>query len=275
MGKKQFTSIVITSSLALGALIILFPILIVLLNSFKTDGEILSSVLSIPKQFTFDNYWMAYQKLEYLKSAFNTLILTLFSVAGIVICSSLAGYKLSRTPGKVSGFLFFLFISSMLIPFHSIMIPLTKVAMILGIKDSVLGLSLMYIGLGVNMAIFLYHGFAKQIPKEMEEAAVIDGCNQFQIFTKIIFPLLKPVTITVIILDTLWIWNDFLLPMLMLTDNENATLVLSMNRFFGKYNADWDMVLAGIILTSIPVVVFYMLLQKHIIKGISAGSVKG
>jgi raffinose/stachyose/melibiose transport system permease protein len=154
------------------------------------------------------------------------------------------------------------------------MITLTKVAKGMQVQGSLWGLGLIYIGLGVNMAIFLYHGFVKTIPKELEEAARIDGCNDFQIFTKIIFPLLKPITATILILDLLWLWNDFLLPLIMLTDVNNYTLMLSVNMLFGQYNSDWPKILSGLIVTALPVVVFYAIFQKYILKGIADGAIK-
>ena len=172
----------------------------------------------------------------------NSAIVSFLGIGGIVFCASLAGYKLSRTSGRLSNLIFFLFVASMLVPFHSIMIPLTRVAKGMGVQGSTYGLALIYIGLGVNMAIFLYHGFVKSIPRELEESAQIDGCNEFQTFFQIIFPLLLPITVTIAILDFLWIWNDFLLPLLMLTDVNRYTLILSTNMLFGEYNKEWPLI---------------------------------
>src|SRR5690606_4785626 len=145
-------------------------------------------------------------RLDMLSSSINSATVSILGIAGILFCASLAGYKLSRTSGRLSGLLFMLFIASMLVPFHSIMIPLTRMAKALHASGSIYGLSLIYIGLGVNMAIFLYHGFVKSIPRELEEAAYIDGCSEIKMYFKVIFPLLLPITVTIAILDFLWIW---------------------------------------------------------------------
>jgi raffinose/stachyose/melibiose transport system permease protein len=273
MGKK-LVSVGTTLILAIFAAISFFPIYMALINSFKSPGEIFSSALKFPSKFHFENYTGIFQQLNLLHSAWNTVIVTVIGLTGIVFCGSLAGYKLARTSGRLSNFLFTLFLASMLVPFHSIMITLTKVAKGVDVQGSTFGLGLIYIGLGVNMAIFLYHGFVKTIPKELEEAAKIDGCNDFQIFTKIIFPLLKPITATILILDILWLWNDFLLPLIMLTDVNNYTLMLSINMLFGQYNNDWPKILSGLIITALPVIVFYAIFQKYILKGIAEGAIK-
>src|SRR5699024_3968367 len=157
-----------------------FPIYMAVLNSFKTHGEIFDSVLAFPKSFNFENYINVFNRLNLLSSGFNTVIVTAVGLIGIVLCGSMAGYKLARTPGKLSAIIFALFVASMLIPFHSIMITLSQMAKGLGLQGSLFGLGLIYIGLGSNMAVFLYHGFVKSVPLELEEAAKIDGCNDFQ-----------------------------------------------------------------------------------------------
>lgn len=275
MRKLKIVPALTTVLLIILGIYTLFPIYMAILNSFKTQTEMFQSVLSFPMHFNFDNYKLAFAKMDFFRTTFNTIYITALSVLGIIIVSSMAGYKMAKTPGKISGFLFLLFTSSMLIPFHAMMIPLFKVAKGLGLSGTKTGLVLVYIGLGVNMAIFLYHGFSKSIPKELEEAALIDGCNEFQMFYKIIFPLLKPITATIAILDVLWVWNDFMLPLLMITNVKDYTLILTTNMFFGKYSSDWPSVLAGLVSTWIPVVIFYSIFQKNIVKGIVAGAVKG
>ena len=173
-------------------------------------------------------------------------------------------------------FLFGLFVMSMLIPFHAIMITLTQISRELNVQGSTVGLGLIYIGLGVPMSIFLCHGFVKSIPRELEEAAVLEGCNEIQLFGFIIFPLLLPIIATIAILNTLWMWNDFLLPLLMLTDSSTYTLLISTSMLFGEYGInDWSAILASLVLTLLPVIVMYLLLQKYIISGIADGALKG
>lgn len=261
--------------LLLFAVISFFPLYMTVVNSLKTEEEMFRSILSLPTVLHYENFSSAYQKTQMMSSLMNTVILSVLGIGGILLFASLAGYKLSRTPGKLSGVIFFLFISSMLIPFQSIMIPLVKTAKALSLQGSVYGLAVMYIGLGVNMAIFLYHGFVKSIPRELEESAYMDGCGQFRTFMTIILPLLLPITVTIGILDFLWIWNDFLLPLLMLSDVNNYTLILSTNKLFGEYTKEWSLILAALVLTAVPVILIYAIFQKFIVSGIAEGAVKG
>lgn len=253
----------------------LFPIYMGLLNSFKSDGEMLNNVLAFPSRLNFSNYLDAYRKIEYMNSFINTVAVTVIGVVGIILFASMAGYKMSRTPGKLSTFLFGLFVLSSLIPFHSIMISLVKITKELYVQGTTYGLGLIYIGLGVALAIFLYHGFVKSIPRDLDEAALIDGCGEFRLFFSIILPLLLPITATVAILNALWMWNDFLLPLLMLTDSKYYTLLISTNMLFGEYNNDWSAILSALILTMLPVLIVYMFMQKYILSGISEGAIKG
>ncbi|WP_366347808.1 carbohydrate ABC transporter permease [Paenibacillus amylolyticus] len=275
MRRQRLNSYLIRLLLILGSLVAMLPIYMAVVNSFKTQGEMFQSFIALPTTLHWENYSDAFNKINLLGSSMNSAIVSFLGIGGIVFCASLAGYKLSRTSGRLSNLIFFLFVASMLVPFHSIMIPLTRVAKGMGVQGSTYGLALIYIGLGVNMAIFLYHGFVKSIPRELEESAQIDGCNEFQTFFQIIFPLLLPITVTIAILDFLWIWNDFLLPLLMLTDVNRYTLILSTNMLFGEYNKEWPLILSSLVLTAIPVILIYAFFQKFIMEGIAEGAVKG
>lgn len=273
--KRLFSNIVIYSTLCLVLAFWLFPLLMALMNSFKTNGQLLTSVMSLPTSFDFTNYVRTIEKMHYLRSLGNTVLLSFLSVALMVLFSALAGWRLCRTKTRLSSILFGLFVFSMLIPFSSIMIPLYKVVLTLKIKNSLVGLSFVYAGMGVSMAIFLYHGFVKGIPLELEEAASIDGCSRMKTFIYIVFPMLKPITATICITNVLWVWNDFLLPLINISDNKKYTLLLSTNTLFGQYNSDWTAILSALILAAIPVIIFYALFQKQILKGITDGAVKG
>ena len=261
--------------LIIGALFWLAPLLLALMNSFKTNGELLTNVLSLPQSLSFENYARTLDKMHYFRSLGNTVLLSGVSVTLIILFSSLAGWKLCRTKTRLSKFIFGLFVFSMLIPFSSIMIPIYRVILALKLKNSLLGLSLVYAGLGVSMAVFLYHGFVKGIPQELEEAAEMDGCGQLQVFRYMVFPLLKPITATVCITNVLWVWNDFLLPLLVISDNKTYTLLLSTNTLFGQYSSDWTAILSALIIAALPVIVFYAFFQKQILRGISEGALKG
>lgn len=273
--KRLMTNIVIYGGLSVLALFWLFPLLMALMNSFKTNGELLTNVMALPGSLSFENYSRSIEKMNYLRSFVNTAFLSFMGVLLIIIFSALAGWRLCRTKTKLSSFLFGLFVFSMLIPFSSIMMPLYKVILALHIKNSLLGLSFVYSGLGVSMAIFLYYGFVKGIPLEMEEAAEIDGCSKIKTFLYIIFPMLKPITATICITNVLWIWNDFLLPLITISDNHKYSLLLSTNTLFGQYSSDWAAILSALILSAIPVIIFYAVFQKQILKGITDGAIKG
>ena len=261
--------------LTLGALYTLFPLGMALMNSFKTNGQLLLNPMSLPTSYTLDNYLRTWEKMHYLRSLGNTVVLAGAGVGLIVLFSSLAGWKLNRTKTRLSSVLLSLFVFSMLIPFSSIMIPLYRVVLVLKIKNSLLGLALVYAGMGVSMAIFLYHGFVGSIPLELEEAAAIDGCSSLQTFFWVLLPLLKPITATIVITNVLWIWNDFLLPLIIISRNQSYTLLLSTNTLFGQYSSDWTAILSALILAAIPVIAFYALFQKNILKGIADGALKG
>ncbi len=275
MLRKKFFNIIIYLLLALAAIFWLFPLIMAFMNSFKTNGELLTNVVSLPKTINLENYLRTIEKMHYIRSFGNTVFLSFLSVFLIVLFSALAGWKLCRTKTKLSAAIFSLFVFSMLIPFSSIMIPLYRVVLALHIKNSLIGLSFVYSGLGVSMAIFLYHGFVKGIPIDLEEAAAIDGCNNIKTFSHIVFPMLKPITATICITNVLWIWNDFLLPLINISDNKKYSLLLSTNTLFGQYSSDWTAILSALILAAIPVIIFYAIFQKQILKGIAEGAVKG
>jgi raffinose/stachyose/melibiose transport system permease protein len=275
--KGSFTASRLGSFLFLSftGLLVLFPLLMALLNSFKTTAEMNQAVMALPRTFNFNNYVTAFQSMRFLHSALNTFVITVCSTFGIVLFSSMAGYKLSRTKTVLSNVIFFLIISSMMIPFSVIMIPLVKVSAQLHILNKIWGVILVYIGVGINMPIFLYHGFVKTIPQEVEEAALIDGASYWQSFRKIIFPMLQPINITVALLQIIWIWNDFMLPLVFISNQNNYTLILSTQSFYTLYSTSWELILAGNFMAVIPVIVVYLIFQKNIQEGIATGALKG
>ncbi|MCA1039210.1 carbohydrate ABC transporter permease [Bacillus infantis] len=255
-------------------LIFLIPFYFVAVNSVKSFAEILLDAAAFPKEVLFANYSKVWEIINFPRAFWNSLIITVLSNIGLVVISSMAAWKMVRTPGRFSRVLFILFVSAMVIPFQTVMIPLMKLGGALNITNSIPGLIMMYFGFGVPLSLFLYHGFVKTVPREIEESALIDGCSQFGVFWRIVFPLLKPITVTVVILNTLWIWNDFLLPLLVLQDAELRTIPLATSSFFAQYTKQWDMGLAALVLGITPVIIFFLFLQKHIIKGIASGSIK-
>lgn len=257
-------------------LLFLSPFYIILVNSFKTKKEFLLTTLSLPEVATLENYAKAIEKMNFASAFKNSLIITVTSILLIIIFSSMAAWMLVRTNNKTSKFIFYSFVAAMLIPFQSVMLPLVDLfgKNHLNLINTYTGIIFMYIGFGASLSVFLFHGFIKSVPRELEEAAMIDGCNKFQSFWYIVFPLLKPITLTVAILNGMWIWNDFLLPSLVLQKKSLRTIPLSTKYFFGTYQADWTLAMAGLVLAILPIVIFYFFAQKHIIKGAMEGAIK-
>lgn len=254
----------------------LSPLAFLVLNSFKSQTEIDSSPTAIPATWNLQYLISAMKQINFLKSFCITLGITIISVTIITFISSMAAWAMVRCKTKLSFALFLLFVSAMLIPFQSVMYPLIYLADILNLKN-IPGLIIMYAGFGLSLSIFLYHGFIKSIPKSIEEAAIMDGANIFQLFWYIIFPLLKPITVTIIILNSMWIWNDYLLPFLVLGNSNTKTLTLEL--YFAKMQSSqfgnpWELIFPAVLVSIIPIILIFLSLQKYFIKGISAGSVK-
>ena len=262
-------------------LLYLFPIYLILTNSFKSRSEMYENMVALPSKLSLKYYESALGKMNFAISIKNSLILTLVSIAILVILCSMTAWMFVRSKNKLSGALFGILVATMLIPFQTIMMPLMQemnwIGNHVGVKmtDTIPGLVFMYIGFGAGMGVFLYHGFISSIPVSLEEAAIIDGCNTWRVFWKIVFPMLKPTTMPVIILDVIWIWNDYLLPSLTLKAKANRTIPISTAKFFGQYTISWNEAMAALVVTIIPVAIFYLACQKYIIKGVAAGAVKG
>jgi ABC-type sugar transport system, permease component len=252
----------------------MFPLAVVLLNSFKSDPEVVSAPLALPRRLSFENYTEAFAKMRFPSAFGNSLLVTTASVLLITILSAMCAYVLVRMKSRASNLIYFVLVASMIMPFQAIMIPLLRIYGSLGMLNSPWALIYMYVGFGTAFAVFLFHGFIKGISYELEEAATIDGCGRIGVFFKIVFPLLQPVATTVIILDVLWIWNDFFLPSLVLMRRELRTLPLSTYYFFGTYTVNYGKLMAALVMTIIPVIILYIFLQRYIIKGISAGAIK-
>jgi raffinose/stachyose/melibiose transport system permease protein len=237
-------------------------------------------MVALPSKLTFEFYKNAMEKMNFLRAFGNSLTVTIISIAVIVILASMTAWMLVRTNNKFSKVLFMIFVATMIIPFQTIMMPLMQVmgwisdTIHIKMVNTIGALIYMNIGFGASMAVFLYHGFVKSIPVSLEEAATIDGCNKLGVFYKIVFPMLKPTTVTVMILDVIWIWNDYLLPSLVLSSKELRTIPLSTASFFGQFTIEWNFAMAGLTLTIIPVIIFYLAAQKYIVKGVAAGAVK-
>ena len=258
------------------AIVFIYPAVFVLINAFKFDAEITTNPIGLPSVFTLENFrrvlTVSGDGVTFYKALLNTIIIAVFSVTGIILISSMAAWALVRNKGKLSGFLFTFFAFFLIIPFQVIMVPLVVLATDMS-SMSILGLIFMYWGLGAPVGVFFYHGFIKGVPATLEESASIDGAGPFRTFFQIVFPLLKSITVTVGILDIIWVWNDFLLPFIIL---KKGTLVLfQFSNFTGTFSTDYGGQTASLVLTATPVIILFLSMQKYYIKGIAAGAVKG
>jgi len=270
-------------------IICMLPFILVVINAAKPTLDIIMDPLSLPKepmQF-FNNVWDVFTSpnVRYPSSFFTSLIITVVSVSMLILISSMAAWVLVRTKTKLSSVLFMMFVAAMVIPFQVVMFPLISwfatIENALGLSGPVRllqnypGIIFAYMGFGSSLTIFLYHGFIKGVPYELEEAANIDGCSKTRTFFTIVFPLLKPVTVTVMILNGMWIWNDFLLPLLVLgAGNRVQTLPLAVVSFVGSFVRRWDLILTSTLMAMLPIIIVFLFVQKHIIKGMVEGSIK-
>lgn len=259
------------------ALVFLAPIFLIVINSFKGRLYISEDLFSLPNATTFvgfDNYSRGVDIVGFWNAFGYSAFITVGSVGVIVLFTSMAAWFITRVKTKFNNFLYYLFVFSMVVPFQMVMFTLTWVSNRLGL-DNPIGIILIYLGFGSGLSVFIFSGFIKSIPLEIEEAALIDGASPIQTFFQIILPILKPTTITVAILNAMWIWNDFLLPYLVL-GTEYKTVPIAIQYLQGSYgNTDYGALMALLVLSIIPVVLFYLSSQKYIIKGITSGAVKG
>lgn len=255
----------------------LSPVFIVLINSFKGKFFISEEPFSLPDKTTFaglENYVSGLEKTGFFSAFGWSLFITVFSVLAIVLFTSMTAWYIVRVKNKFTKALYYVFVFSMIVPFQMVMFTMTKTAGELGL-DTPWGIVLIYLGFGAGLAVFMFCGFLKSVPLEIEEAAMIDGCNPIQTFFTVVFPILKPTAITVAILNAMWIWNDYLLPYLLI-GSEYKTIPIAVQYLRGGYGSvDMGALMAMLVLSIIPIIIFYLFCQKYIIKGIVAGAVKG
>lgn len=279
-GKKKK----ITKALSMAGLIVIFmaymfPFIMVVINSLKQKRDIIKSPFSwlfTIKGLSFDNFAKAFSQMDFLNAFKNSLFVTVSATVLVTLLASMLAYYIVRHKNWISNSTFALMVASMIIPFQAIMIPLVSIyGGTLGVLNHRLTLIFMHTGFSMAMSVFMFHGFINgNIPIALEEAAYIDGCTHTQTFFGIVFPLLRPIISTMVILNALAFWNDFLLPSLVLTDKKLLTLPLSTYSFYGTYSADYGTIMAGLLLCVVPILILYVVLQKQIINGVVAGAVK-
>ena len=261
-------------SIALGLLYIM-PVLMVLLNMFKPLGKIIVNPFTLPESLFLDNISYVIQNMHYFTVLKNTLIIAVGVVLISVLVSSMAGWMLTRDNSRMSKIITVLLLSSMLVPFQTFMIPIAKLASALHINDTTWGYMWIQITLYAPMGIFMYEGFAKNVPISLEEAARLDGASTVNTFFRIVFPLMKPITSSIAVLYALWIWNDYALASIMLSSQSKKTLTIAIYSFFSIHSNRWDYALTALAFSIIPIAALYIVMQKYVVVGVTAGAVKG
>ena len=279
MENNKKKSIIPTIILTILSLLWIYPIILILLNSLKKESAITTTgVFELPLGEIwngFTNYVASVTQMDFLKSFWYSLVISVMSVVLILLCCSMCAWYITRVKSKFTKMLYLLCVFSMVVPFQMVMFTLSLVADRTGLRTP-WGIIIIYLGFGAGLAVFMFCGFVKSIPIEIEEAAMIDGCTPIRTFFSVVLPIMKPTYISVGILETMWIWNDFLLPYLVLDLNKYKTISIAIQYMKGSYGrVDMGAVMAALILAVIPVIIFYLSCQKHIIKGVAAGAVKG
>lgn len=276
MKERAFNTVFFFLLLLLSTLFI-FPVFIVLLNSFKLKFSIAATPFVLPNSETFsgiENYVTGINSTGFLSAIGWSLFITVFSVAIIIVFTSMTAWYIIRVKSTGTKILYYALVFSMIVPFQMVMFTMSKIANALSL-DNPIGIIFIYLGFGAGLSVFMFSGFIKTVPKTIEEAATIDGCNTLEVFWLVVFPILKPTAITVAILNTMWIWNDYLLPYLVI-GKDYKTIPIAVQYLKGGYGSvDMGAMMAMLVLSIIPVVVFYLVCQKYIIKGVAAGAVKG
>lgn len=274
--KKRFMEGLVFVLLLIFCAVILYPFMIAVLMSLKTTKEAVLNPTGIPETFLFSNYAEAFESMQFMTVFGNSVFLTLVSVAGIIFVAGIAAYIIAWSDNKrFYNLIYLFFISGIMIPFHTTLVPLTKLMKNIGLINSLPGMVLFYIGRNMPMAIFLYTGFIRGVNKEILEAGRIDGANIWKLYWRVLFPIMVPITSTIIVLDAMNIWNDFLFPRITLIGKANRTITLAQYFFKTENMNRWNLAFAAYILTIAPIILFYFLFQRNIVSGVAAGAVKG
>lgn len=273
--KASIGSVILLVIAILLAILFLYPVLFALISAFKSNGEILKNPVAFPSKFYLQNFVDLFQQSDFATAIRNSLILTVVSEAIIVCIVPMAAYGIERSESKITKFIYTYFLAGMMIPFHLYMFSLFKEMKMFGLFGTMLGPIVSYVAGSIAFGSLLYCSFLKGIPLEIEEAAKIDGCTPFQTFWKVTFPLLGPCTGSMVILNGLGIWNDYLMPYLVLPSGKAKTITVEIASFVGQYSARWDIVFAGTIVSILPALLIFCIFQKYFVKGIMAGAAKG
>ena len=272
-------SIIPTIILTVISVLWMYPILLILINSLKVESAITTSgVFSLPTSETFNgiaNFIASVTQMDFLKSFWYSLVISVMSVILILFCCSMSAWYIVRVNGKLSKAFYYLCVFSMVVPFQMVMFTLAKTADTLKLNNPY-NICIIYLGFGAGLAVFMFTGFVRGIPMEIEEAALIDGCSPWQVYTRVLIPILKPTIISTAILELMWVWNDYLLPTLVLDIKEYRTIPMAVQYFRGSFgHVQMGPMMASIMIDIIPIIIVYLVCQKYIIEGVVAGAVKG
>lgn len=254
--------------------IFMMPVFLIIINAFKPNRDILTNFIALPHGFYLDNFKEALEAMNFWNSFGNTLVITVPSVAIAILISFLAAFGISHLKGKLSNIFYFIFVMGQIIPFYAIMIPISVLSTKAHFNNSYFGLIILYSGFYTAFGVMTYVGFLKSVPKELEEAAALDGCGLFRTMIQIVSPLIIPTTITLTVLFFLWTWNDYLLPSILIGNENMRTITVNLYLFKGTTNAKWNLFIAGLTVSIIPIVIIYILSQKYITNGLTSGSIK-
>lgn len=275
LGKKYGVRLVTHIALIIGCLIMVYPFAVVLLTAFKTNNEIYQNPIGLPRHWVFENFIGAWNSANLGRLFLNSVFLTAVGVALAVFISALAAFAIARSTAAYKQKILLFFISGIFIPVQLSIIPLFRIIKQLGLFNTYAGVLCVYAAAGLPMGIYLLFTFMKGIPKELSEAADMDGCSYFKLFQSIYLPLIGPVISTYAILQSLSIWNDFLIPYLLLTDDTKRTLTTGIMSFRAEFVSNWGYLMAGVVIMVIPIMIAYLFAQRYIMKGITAGAIKG
>ena len=273
MRQKKIRIYIFETCLWLISLVVLLPLLLILVNALKTPAETNVLTLNLPQKWQFVNFIEVFRKTNIIHSFFNSLLVTVLSIGLSVFLGTIAGYVLSRNRDSFNNKIYAFFLAGMIVPVQ--IIALVQVLQVVHMMDNYAGLILVYTAMFIPQSVFMVYGFVSTIPKDMDEAAIMDGASPWNLFIKIMMPLLKPIIVTLFITQFVFVWNDFQMPLYLIKSSKNWTIVLGVYNFMGQYNSQWNMVCAYILLCTLPVVIVYLMGQKYIIDGMVAGAVKG
>lgn len=273
--KKKINHSLLTIIIWSMAILFMSPLILVIINAFKTKGEIMTSAIALPETLYMDNFVTIMTDSNFFISFLCSVFIVAVTTSLTVLIAAITGYALARWESRLCKILIVVIMSTLFVPFQVYMVALIVVVRNIGLINNLFGLVMVYIALGMPVPIFLCRSYCVGMSREIEEAAVIDGCSKGRMVITIILPLMKPILATVAVLNALWVWGEFLVAFLVYGSGKPMTLPLSQRYFYGTYSNQWNLILTNFLISSIPIVVFYIVMQKHIIKGIAAGAVKG